>query len=65
MQDEAGGDEAAGSPAASVKPGPAEKDALSSPEDDSSIDETPCGDGLKLPGKLPVDSQIPQWHTFG
>ena len=42
----------------------AEKDALSYPEDDSSLDETPCGDGSKLPGELPVNSQIPHWCTL-
>jgi hypothetical protein len=35
-----GGDEAVRSPAASVKPVLVEKDPLSSPDDDSSIDET-------------------------
>jgi hypothetical protein len=59
---EAGGDEAAGSPAASVKLAPTEKDILSSPEDDSSLDETPYGEG-NIPSELPVDSQLPQWHT--
>jgi len=41
---EVGGDEAAGSPTTSVKPVHAEKDILSSPEDDSSLDETPSGE---------------------
>jgi len=41
-----------------------EKDSLSSPEDDLSIDKTSCGDGLKLPDELPIDSQIPQWRTI-
>ena len=61
---EAGGNEAAGSHAASVKPAHVEKDALSSPKDDSSLDETPSGDWPKLPDKLPFDSQIPQWRTL-
>jgi hypothetical protein len=61
---EAGGDEAAGSSAASVKPMPVEKDILSSPEDDLSLDETPCGDGHNTPGELHVNSHIPQWCTL-
>ena len=61
---EAGGDEAARSPAASIKPVLAEKDALSSPEDDLSLDEPPCGDGPNIPSELPVDSQILQWGTL-
>ena len=43
----------------------AEKDALSSPDDDSLLDETPGGDGHKVPGKLPINLQILQWHTLG
>jgi hypothetical protein len=62
---ETGGDEAARSPAASIEPVPAEKDTLSSLKDDLLIDENPCGDRLKLLGELPVNSQIPQWHTLG
>ena len=44
LPNEAGGDEAAGSPGASVKAVQEEKGALSSPEDDSSIDESQNGD---------------------
>jgi hypothetical protein len=60
MPNEAGGDEATRSSAASVKPVPAEKDILFSPEDDLSLDETQCGEEHIIPGDLPVDSQIPQ-----
>ena len=61
----AGGDEAAGSPGASVNGVPEEKDALSSPDDDSSNDESQDGDGLTTPRELPVDSHFPQWRTLG
>jgi hypothetical protein len=62
---EAGGDEAAGSPTPSVAATPEEKGAISSPEDDLSADETPCGDGPTVPVKLPVvDSLLKRW-TFG
>jgi hypothetical protein len=44
---------------------PAEKDILYSPEDDSSLDENPCGEEHIIPSDLPVDSHIPQWHTLG
>jgi hypothetical protein len=64
LPNEAGGDEAVGSLAASIKLVPAEKDILSSPEDDSSLDETSCGEECNIPSKLPVDSQLPQWHTL-
>jgi hypothetical protein len=42
---ETGGDEAARSPAASITAVAMEKGALSSPEDDSTVDESPSGDG--------------------
>ena len=59
LPNEAGGDEAAGSPSASVNAVPEEKDALSSPEDDSSDDESQDGDGCPTPCELPVDSHFP------
>ena len=62
---EAGGDEAARSPFASVKPVWVEKEALSSQKDDSLLGKTPCGDGLKVLGELPINLQILQWHTLG
>jgi hypothetical protein len=64
LLNEAGGDEAVGSPAASVKPVHAEKDIISSPKDDSSLDETPLGEDPITPGKLPVNSMIPHWRTL-
>ncbi len=60
----AGGDEAAGSPAASVSAAAAEKGALSSPEDDSSIDESLMGDGRTVSVELPVDDSLPAWQKF-
>jgi hypothetical protein len=59
-----GGDEAAGSPAASVTADAAEKGALSSPEDDSLIGESPCGDGRTVPVALPADDSPPGWRKF-
>ena len=41
----AGGDEAAGSPATSVASAPCETGTLSSPEDELSTDTTPLGEG--------------------
>ena len=61
---EAGGDEAAGSPAASVATVAGEKGALSSPEDDSSIDESPCGDGRPVSAELHVGDSLPSWQKF-
>jgi hypothetical protein len=58
---ETGGNEAAGSPAASVAPAAAEKGALSSPEDDSSIDK---GDERTVSVELPVDNSLPPWQKF-
>jgi len=62
---EAGGDEAAGSPTHSVAAAPEEKGAISSPDDDSSADESPCGDGLIVPVELPVADFLPKRWTFG
>jgi hypothetical protein len=56
---EAGGDEAAGSLSASINAVPEEKDALSSPEDDSSNDGSQEGDGRPIPCELPVDVSPP------
>jgi hypothetical protein len=55
---ETGGGEAAGSPAASISAAPDVKGAISSPEDDSSADESPSGDGLILV-ELPVVDSLP------
>jgi hypothetical protein len=62
---EAGGEEAAGSPTPSVAAAPEEKGAISSPEDDSSADESPCGDGPIVPAELPVIDSLPKRWTFG
>jgi hypothetical protein len=62
---EAGGDAAAGSPAASIAAVPEEKGASSSPEDASSVDESPCGDGHTITMELPVDNSLPKWWMFG
>ena len=59
-----GGDEATRSPAANVSAVPMEKGALSSPEDDSSIDESPSGDGRTILVELPVDDSLPVWQKF-
>lgn len=61
----AGGDVAAGSPATSVLAVPEEKDALSSPEDDSSSDESPCGEGTAVLVELPFADSLPKWRMFG
>jgi hypothetical protein len=63
LLNEAGGDKATGSPGASIKAVPEGKGALSSPEDDLTIDESQNGDGCPLPLKLLVDSHFPQWRT--
>mgnify|MGYP006156805503 CR=1 FL=1 len=60
-----GGDEAAGSPAASIIADAAEKGALSSLEDDSVSDESPCGDGRTVSVELPVDRLVPAWRRHG
>ena len=65
LSTETGGDEAAGSPAASTSAGHAEKGALSSPEDDLSLDESPCGDGRTVSVELPVDRLVPSWRRHG
>jgi hypothetical protein len=57
---EAGGDEAARSPAASITAVPEEKGAISSPEDDSSTDESPSGDGHTVLMELPIDNSLPK-----
>ena len=62
---EAGGDEAAGSPAASITSVPEEKGAISSPDDDSSVDESPSGDGNTVLVELPIDDSLPKWRRFG
>ena len=61
---EAGGDEAAGSPPTSIATVPRERGAMSSPEDDSSIDESPSSDGHTLLVELPVDDSLPKWQMF-
>ena len=61
---EAGGDEATGSPAASITDVPEEKGAISSLEDDSSADESPSSDGHTVLVKLPVDNSLPKWRMF-
>jgi len=61
---EVGGDEAAGSPAASVSAVPEEKGAISSPEDDSSVDESPSSDGPAFLVELPVADSLPKWRMF-
>jgi len=48
LPSKAGGDEAAESPAARIPVTPMEKGVLSSPENDSSIYEFPCGDGRTI-----------------
>jgi hypothetical protein len=62
---EAGGDEAAGSPAPSIAAASEEKGAISSPEDDSSANESPSGDGPVVPSELPVVNSLSKWWTFG
>ena len=62
---EAGGDEAAGSLTPSVAAAPEDKGAISSPENDSSADESPSGDGPAVPVELPVVNSLPKWRTFG
>ena len=61
----AGGDEAAGSPVASVTAVHEEKGAISSPEDDSSANESPSSDGHTILVELPVDDSLPKWWRFG
>ena len=41
-----------------------EKGAISSPEDDSSVDESPSGDGRTVSVELPVDDSLPKWWMF-
>ena len=60
----AGVDKAAGSPAPSISAVPEEKDAISSPEDDSSADESPSGDGHAVLVELPVNDSLPKWWIF-
>ena len=62
---EAGGDEATGSPAASISAVPEEKGAISSPEDDSSEDKSPSGDGHTVLVELPVVDSLPKWRMIG
>jgi hypothetical protein len=52
------------SPATSVTAVALEKGALSSPEDDSSIYESPSGDGQTVLVELPVDDSLPVWRKF-
>jgi hypothetical protein len=59
-----GGDEAAGSPAASVSADAAEKGAISSPEDDSLVDESPSGDGRTVSVEPPVKDFPPSWKKY-
>jgi hypothetical protein len=62
---EASGDKAAGSPAASIATVAREKGAISSPEDDLSMDESPSGGGHTITVDLPVDDPLPKWQMFG
>jgi hypothetical protein len=59
----AGGDEAAGSPAASISAAPEEKGAIFSLEDDSYADESPSSDGPVLV-ELLIDDSLPKWWMF-
>jgi hypothetical protein len=61
---EAGGDAAAGSPAASIDAAPEENGAISSPEDDSSTDGSPSGDGNTVTVEPPFDNSLPKWRMF-
>ena len=61
---EAGGDEAAGSPAVSINALPGDKGAISSPEDESSKDESPRGEGRAVSGELPIDVSLLKWRTI-
>ena len=61
---EAGGDEAAGSPTPSVAAAAEGKGAISSPEDDSSVDESPSGDGPEEKAGQPVVDSLPTRRTF-
>jgi hypothetical protein len=61
---EAGGDEAAGSPAVSINAAPGDKGAISSPEDESSEDESPRGEGHAVSVELPIDVSLPKWRTI-
>jgi hypothetical protein len=62
---EASGDEATGSPTPSVVAPPEEKGAISSPEDDLSADEFPCGDGPTVPVEIPAVNSLPKRWAFG
>jgi hypothetical protein len=53
------GDGAAGSPAANISAVPVEKGAISSPEDDLSLDKTSCGDECTSFVELHVDKFLP------
>jgi hypothetical protein len=57
---EAGGNEAAGSPVASIAAVPGDKGAISSPEDESSEDESPRGEGRAVSVELPIDVSLPK-----
>ena len=61
---ETGGDEAVRSPAASITAVIAEKSALYSLEDDSSIKNSLCGDGRTISVELLVDDSLPLWQKF-
>jgi len=61
---EAGGDEAAGSPTPSISAVAEEKGAISSPEDDSSADESPSGDDHTVLVELPIHDSLPKWRMF-
>ena len=56
---------AAGSPAASITAVPVENGAISSPEDDLSVDETPCGDEHTISVETPIDKSLPLWWELG
>jgi hypothetical protein len=61
---EAGGDETAGSPIASISAVPEEKGAFSSLEDDSCTDESPSDDSHTVLVELPVENSLPKWQMF-
>ena len=63
MLNKAGGDEATGHPAVSDTVTYIKYGTLSSPEDDLSSDETPCGEGINPPTAFPILKLLP--HVEG
>lgn len=61
MLNKASRDEATGYPAVSTAVTCIKDDTLSSPEDVLSIDETPCGEGIKPPTALSILKLLPSW----